>query len=78
MRLPNGVLKELAIKTGIPKTTLSDYASTRKRPSRLRSLTLEKTCNEMGLDVPAALWLLGDTVEIKKALANNIIGNAKI
>lgn len=65
MRIPKGKLKKVAEKAEVPSTTMCDYAATRLRPSRKRSIHLEKTTG-----IPAALWLLGSSQEIKQAIVD--------
>jgi hypothetical protein len=64
MRIPKGKLKELSENSGIRANKLCSYASTSLRPSRKRALHLEATTG-----IPAALWLLGTSTELKQAIA---------
>jgi hypothetical protein len=63
MRLKKGTLQILSTKSDIDTSKLSAYAATRLRPSRKRALHLEGTTG-----IPAALWLLGSSEEIKQAI----------
>lgn len=63
-RLPSGVLTKVQEKTGISIQKLSDYAATRERPGRERSLLLEQATG-----IPASVWLFSSSAEIKAALA---------
>ena len=65
MRLPKGKLKLVANKTQLSTQKVCDYAATRQRPSRKRAIHLEK---ETG--IPASLWLLGTSDQIKLAIMN--------
>ena len=63
MRLKNGTLQSLSVKSDIDTSKLCAYAATRLRPSRKRALHLEGTTG-----ISAALWLLGSSEEIKQAI----------
>lgn len=69
-RLPRGTLIPLIEKTGLPKQYLSDIVATRRRPGRKRAKFLEHAAREIGLDIPAAVWLFGSTADIRSALLN--------
>lgn len=71
MRLPKGSLTGLTSKTGISNTRLCDYISTRTRPGRKRALELEEAGRELGVDIPATLWLYGTSEEIKSRFFEN-------
>lgn len=68
MRLQKGTLKKLSKATGISNTRLCDYAATRGRPRPDRARQLESACLELGIDIPAHVWLLGTSAEIKGRL----------
>lgn len=68
MRLKRGTLQKISLATGIPNTQLCDYAATRGRPRPNRARMLEAACLELGIDVPAQVWLLGTKAEIKGRL----------
>ena len=63
MRLPRGKLKIMAEKSQLSTQKMCDYAATRLRPSRKRAIHLETVTG-----IPASLWLLGTSDEIKHAI----------
>jgi hypothetical protein len=71
MRLKKGTLTPISKKTGITLQVLSNYACASKRPTRKRALFLEEACLSLGIDCPAAVWLLGSEKEIKGRLSIN-------
>ena len=75
MRLPKGLLKKLEYETGIANTKFCDYAATRIRPGRKRALILETACRNLGIDVPAMIWLYGSSREIKQRILQQYNGN---
>lgn len=75
MRLPKGLLKKLEDETGIANTKFCDYAATRIRPGRKRALVLETACRNLGIDVPAIVWLYGSSDEIKSRILQKYNGN---
>ena len=68
MRLKKGTLQKISETTGVSKPRLCDYAATRVRPRPERARELEAACLELGIDVPAQVWLLGTKAEIKGRL----------
>jgi hypothetical protein len=63
MQLKRGTLVNLAKRSSIDTNQLCAYAAARLRPSRKRAIHLEATTG-----IPAALWLLGSSDEIKAAI----------
>jgi len=63
-------IKTLGSVTGIRIPRLYDYMATRVRPGRQRALYLENVCREIGLDIPAMVWLYGAPDEIRRRLSN--------
>ena len=68
MRLKRGTLTKISKVSGITNTHLCNYAATRVRPRPDRARQLESACLEAGYDVPAHVWLLGTSNEIKGRL----------
>jgi hypothetical protein len=68
MRLKKGTLQRLSALTGISKPRLCDYTATRVRPRPNRARELESVCQKLGIDIPAHIWLLGSSSEIKGRL----------
>lgn len=62
-RLSNGIVKKIHLKTGIPRTKISDYVSARCRPGASRAFILQ---DATGID--ARLWVEGTEKQIRKAL----------
>ncbi len=67
MSLRRGTLVKLSQKSRIETNQLCAYAATRLRPSRKRALHLEATTG-----IPAALWLLGSSKQIKRAIVESV------
>lgn len=77
MRLPRGSLTKLETSSGISNIKLCDYIATRVRPGRKRALELEAACRNLGIDVPAMIWLYGSSDEIKQRVLEWHNGNGK-
>ena len=69
MKLRRGTLVKLSKATGIDITSLCAYAAGRVRPRPDRARKLEAVCQELGVDVPAAVWVLGSSDQIKGRLS---------
>lgn len=70
-RLPRGILKPFAEKSGIPAPYISAIIARTKLPGRDRAKRLETAAKELGKDVPAPLWLYGTAGELRQAVAGN-------